>query len=211
MAEDRTIARRPTPTVLAGRLVVLEPLELSRHAEGLSSVALDPDLWRWTQDRITGPADLERYLAAAAAEAEVGRQLPFVLRWRPTGAWIGMTRYLNIEPFHRRLEIGHTWLARAWQRRGANVEAKLLLLRHAFEELGYRRVEFKTHAENAAARAALEGIGAVFEGVFRRHMSMPDGSVRDSAYYAVVDLDWPRVRAHLEARLAAHLGEADGT
>jgi len=195
-------ARLPAAVVLTGRLVALEPLDLARHVEGLAAVALDPNLWRWTQDRIADRADPERYLTTAAAEAAVGRQLPFVIRWRATDHWIGMSRYLAIEPTHRRLEIGHSWVASPWQRRGANLEAKLRLLRHAFDDLGYRRVEFKTHAANAAARAALEGIGAVFEGIFRRHMAMPDGTVRDSAYYAIVDLDWPRVRAQLEARIA---------
>lgn len=199
-------ARVPSPIVLSGRLVVLEPLDRTVHEEGLAAVALEPSLWRWTHDRLVERADLDRYLATAEAEARAGRQVPFVLRWRASGELVGMTRYLAVEPLHRRLEIGYTWVARAWQRQGANLEAKLLLLRHAFDDLGYRRVEFKTHADNTASRAALEGIGAVFEGVFRRHMSMPDGSVRDSAYYAVTDLDWPRVRSLIEARLAGHLG-----
>jgi RimJ/RimL family protein N-acetyltransferase len=203
-------ARLPAPVVLTGRLVALEPLDLARHMDGLSAVALDPNLWRWTQDRIADRADLERYLTTAAAEAAVGRQLPFVIRWRATDQWIGMSRYLAIEPTHRRLEIGHSWVASAWQRRGANLETKLLLLRHAFDDLGYRRVEFKTHAANIPSRAALEGIGATLEGIFRRHMSMPDGSVRDSAYYSVVDLDWPRVRTHLETKVEAHIRAGEG-
>jgi RimJ/RimL family protein N-acetyltransferase len=114
---------------------------------------------------------------------------------------IGSTRYLAIEPAHRRLEIGYTWLNPDWQKTAANSEAKLLMLAHAFERLGALRVEFKTDARNEPSRNALLGIGAQFEGIFRRHMLVKDGQRRDSAYYSVIVDEWPQVRAHLEARI----------
>lgn len=109
---------------------------------------------------------------------------------------------MTIAPEHRRLEIGWTWLGRAFQRTGANREAKLLQLTHAFETLGAQRVEFKTHARNVASRTALLGIGATFEGVLRHHAIMPDGSNRDSAFYGVIAPEWPAVKARLEGVVA---------
>ena len=117
------------------------------------------------------------------------------------GAPIGSTRYLNVRPEHRGLEIGWTWLTPATWRSGANAEAKLLLLEHAFERLGCIRVEFKTDAKNDRSRRALEALPAQFEGIFRKHMLVRGGELRDSAYYAIVDDEWPAVRANLERRL----------
>ena len=119
-----------------------------------------------------------------------------------SGRAIGSTRFMSIVPEHRRLEIGWTWVAPAWQRTGANREAKLLMLGHAFDTLGCRRVEFKTDSLNEPSRTALLGIGARFEGIFRNHMVMPDGRMRHSAYYSVIDDEWPAVRAGLERSLA---------
>jgi RimJ/RimL family protein N-acetyltransferase len=131
--------------------------------------------------------------------------LPFVTHELSTGRPIGMSRYMAIDPAHRRLEIGHTWVASDWQRRGFNAEAKLLMLAHAFETLGAHRVEFKTHAANDKARAGLLGIGATYEGLFRKHMVMPDGSFRDSAWYSIIHDEWPVVKPRLEAIVASHL------
>jgi RimJ/RimL family protein N-acetyltransferase len=130
--------------------------------------------------------------------------MPFAVVDRASGMAVGSTSYLAVVPEHERLEIGSTWLARRLWRTAANTEAKLLLLGHAFEALGAGRVEFKTDALNDRSRRALERLGARPEGVFRRHMVMPDGRRRDSAWYAVTLEDWPAVRARLEARLAAH-------
>lgn len=189
---------------LEGRIVRLETLDVDRHLAGLADVGLDAAIWRYTLDRPTSVDALRRYLETAHVERRAGRQLPFVTHLVATGRPVGMSRYLAIEPAHRRLEIGHTWVAPAWHRRGINLEAKLLMCHHAFEALGAHRVEFKTHARNDQARAGLAGIGATFEGVFRKHMVMPDGTFRDSAWYAIVDDDWPVVRRHMEGLLAAH-------
>jgi RimJ/RimL family protein N-acetyltransferase len=191
------------PVVLEGSRVRLEPLRAD-HLSELAEVAFDPGLWRWT---IMGPQDeagLRRWVDAALANAEAGTERPFATIDRATGRAIGSTRFLSIVPEHRRLEIGWTWVATAFQRSGANREAKLLQLTHAFETLGANRVEFKTHARNEQSRTALAGLGATFEGVFRNHMIMPDGSIRDSAYFSVIAEEWPAVKDGLAASLARY-------
>jgi RimJ/RimL family protein N-acetyltransferase len=179
-----------------GRIVRVEPLE-ERHREGLREAAeAEPHIHRYTNLYSFG---FDRWFdLALASETDV----PFVVcvDGRPAGS----TRYLNIEPLHRRTEIGWTWLGRPWWGSGANLETKYLLLRNAFERCGLMRVEFKTDARNLRVRGALLGIGGTFEGIFRKHMVLPD-SIRDSAWYAIVDDDWPRVKAHLEAKIAAHI------
>ncbi|MGH6719586.1 MAG: GNAT family N-acetyltransferase, partial [Alphaproteobacteria bacterium] len=127
---------------------------------------------------------------------------PFATIDRSSGRCIGSSRFLSIVPEHRRLEIGWTWVGTAFQRTGANREAKLLQLSHAFETLNANRVEFKTHSRNEGSRTALAGIGATFEGIFRNHMIMPDGSIRHSAYFSVIAEDWPEVKTRLQASLA---------
>ena len=151
-------------------------------------------------------AGLRRWFETALANAESGIERPFAAVDRASGRAIGSSRFLSIVPEHRRLEIGWTWVATAFQRTGANREAKLLQLTHAFETLGANRVEFKTHSGNERSRTALAGIGATFEGVFRSHMIMPDGSLRDSAYFSVIAEEWPRVKAGLVASLAVDHG-----
>ena len=152
-----------------------------------------------------GPQDeagLRRWLETALANAEAGTERPFATIDRASGRAVGSSRYMSIVPEHKRLEIGWTWVATSFQRTGANREAKLLQLTHAFETLGANRVEFKTHSGNERSRAALAGIGATFEGIFRQHMVMPDGSLRDSAYFSVIAPEWPEVKARLVAGLA---------
>lgn len=189
---------------LEGRIVRLEPMSIG-HLDGLMEVALDPAIWRWTITRPTDQAGLQAWMASALANRDAGTEHPWVTVDRETGRPIGSSRYLNIVLDHRRLEIGWTWVAPAWQRRGANREAKLLMLQHAFDALGCMRVEFKTDANNEKSRAALLGIGATFEGIFRRHMVMPDGRIRNSAYYSIVDTEWPAVRESLRESVDARV------
>jgi len=189
------------PVVLEGSLVRLEPLRRD-HLADLAEVAFDAPVWRWT---IMGEQDrpgLERWLETAVTNLESGLECPFATIDLASGRAIGSSRFLSIVPEHRRLEIGWTWIGTAYQRTGRNREAKLLQLTHAFETLGANRVEFKAHARNEPSRNALAGIGATFEGVFRQHMIMPDGSLRDSAYYSVISPGWPAVKAALERSLA---------
>jgi len=195
-----TVAARIEPVTLEGRIVRLEPLRLD-HVPGLAEVGLDPAIWRWTIARPQTEDDLRDWAEAAIRNRDAGTEFPFATIEASTGRPIGSSRYMSIVLEHRRLEIGWTWLAPAWQRSGANREAKLLMLTHAFETLGCRRVEFKTDSNNEPSRTALLGIGATFEGIFRKHMVMPGDGVRHSAWYSVIDDEWPEVRANLLRRL----------
>ena len=188
------------PVTLQGRIVRLEPLS-EAHLAGLAEVALDAGLWRWTVVQPHDLASLRDWLEGALRNREAGIEEPFATVDQATGRPIGSSRFMSIVPEHRRLEIGWTWVAPPWQRSGANREAKLLQLRHAFEVLGANRVEFKTDSLNEKANPALLAIGASFEGTFRNHMVMPGGRLRHSNYYSVTVEEWPRVRDALEASL----------
>jgi RimJ/RimL family protein N-acetyltransferase len=191
-----------TAPVLAGGLVRLEPLSPA-HADDLWQASRDARTWRWLP--IVQPADrtawdgwMDQALAAAAA----GTEIPFATVRKATGTAIGSTRFLALRPEHRSVEIGWTWLTpEAWGT-GANVEAKLLQLEHAFAGWGCRRVELKTDALNERARGAMEAFGATFEGIHRNHMLVRGGESRDSAWYSVLDAEWPVVRTTLRSRLS---------
>jgi RimJ/RimL family protein N-acetyltransferase len=188
---------------LEGRIVVVEPLAPG-HEEGLWAAAQDPEVWRWMPWHAAADREsFARWHADALERSASGLEAAFAVLGAGTGEPLGSTRYLNPRPEHRGVEIGWTWLARSAWGTGANPEAKLLLLRHAFETLGCMRVELKTDARNERSRAALEALPARFEGIFTKHMLVRDGDVRDSAWYAITDDEWPAVRANLERRLAA--------
>jgi len=188
-------------TRLEGRLIVLEPVEAG-HEAALREAAEDPVIWRWMQLDGSTRDGFDRWFAHALAENEAGRELPFVTVDRAIGRPIGSTRFLTLRPEHRGAEIGNTWLTPSMWSSGANIEAKLLMLEHAFKRCGAMRIEFKTDARNVESRRALEALPAAFEGVFRKHMLIHVG-VRDSAYYAITDEEWPAVKANLERRLQA--------
>ena len=190
-----------TPVALEGSRVRLEPLA-EHHLEALGQVAIDDAIWRWITALPMDEAGLRVWFDQAQANARAGTEVPFATVDAASGRAIGSTRFMSIAPEHRRLEIGWTWVGTAYQRTGANRAAKFLQLTHAFETLDAERVEFKTHARNEASRNALVGIGARFEGVLRHHTIMPDGSNRDSAFYSVLAVEWPAVKARLEASLA---------
>jgi RimJ/RimL family protein N-acetyltransferase len=189
-----------TAPTLEGRIVRLEPLR-PEHEEGLWSASRDPRTWRWLS--VVQPQthdEWHAFVQQALAAAEDGSEIPLVtIRGEEI---VGSTRFLALRPEHRSVEIGWTWLHPAAWGTGANVEAKYLQLQHAFESWGCRRVELKTDALNERSRGALEALGVTFEGVHRKHMLVRGGENRDSAWYSVVDDDWPAVRARLEARLA---------
>jgi len=192
------------PVTLAGSIVRLEPLSLD-HLEGLAEVAFDESIWRWTVVQPTEIGGLRDWVEAALAHRVDGSEMPFATVDVASGRPIGSSRFMSIVPEHRRLEIGWTWVAPEWQRKGANQEAKYLQLRHAFEELGANRVEFKTDSLNEKANPALLSIGATFEGTFRNHMIMPGGRLRHSNYYSVTREEWPDRKSKLESRIAGFL------
>jgi RimJ/RimL family protein N-acetyltransferase len=192
-----------TPRNLEGPTIRLEPLTPA-HLDGLCDAGLDPELWRLTVSRIRTRADMARYLDEALTEQRAGTALPFATVWRATGRVIGSTRFGNASPPNRRVEIGWTWLARPWQRTGANTEAKYLMLRQAFEQWGCIRVELKTSALNQRSRAAILRIGAREEGILRHHMINEDGSLRDSVFFSLLADEWPQAKGRLEGMLAAH-------
>jgi RimJ/RimL family protein N-acetyltransferase len=184
---------------LEGRLIALEPIR-EEHREPLRAAAADPVIWRWMQvDGSTG-VGFDRWFAHALGEAGAEREASFVTTEQKTGRALGSTRFLSLRPEHRGVEIGNTWLGRSAWSSGANIEAKLLMLEHAFERVGAMRVEFKTDARNVESRRALEALPATFEGIFRKHVLIHSG-IRDSAYYAITDDEWPAVKANLERRL----------
>lgn len=182
-------------------MVVLEPME-ARHEAGLFEAARDPGIWRWLPSDASGSREAFReWFEEALAASAAGAECAFVTLDAGNGAPIGSTRYLTLRPEHRGLEIGWTWLSPAAWGTGANAEAKLLMLGHAFETLGCMRVEFQTNARNGRSRAALEALPAAFEGVFRKHKIVQRGEIRDSAYYSIVDDEWPAVAENLRRRL----------
>jgi len=187
-----------TPT-LVGELVRLEPLEES-HLDDLWEAARDPRTWRWlTPVPPTTKGAFDEIYGLALSARAAGVELPLVTTCHKRV--VGSTRYLALRPEHRSIEIGWTWLHPDVWGTGVNVEAKYLMLRHAFEELGCRRVELKTDALNERSRGAMEAMGATFEGVHRQHMLVRGGENRDTAWYSVLDNEWEGVRAGLERRV----------
>jgi N-acetyltransferase len=187
------------PLSLHGRHVRLEPLA-PEHADALEAAAADGQQYRLWYTSVPGPGEAPAYIATALAQQAQGRALPFVVR-DAAGAIVGSTRYCNVEPAHRRVEIGYTWYAARVQRTALNTEAKRLLLAHAFEALACIAVEFRTHWHNRRSRAAIERLGAKQDGVLRNHLIMPDGTLRDTVVYSVIASEWPTVRRGLDWRL----------
>jgi RimJ/RimL family protein N-acetyltransferase len=188
------------PVTLRGTVVRLEPLTMD-HLPALSRAGLEPELWRWIPTPVTTSDEMRAYVLTALDEQRRGVSLPFAIIGQPSDEVIGSTRYANIDANHRRLEIGWTWLTQSHQRTGANTEAKLLLLAHAFESLGAIRVEFKTDALNDKSREALLRIGAVEEGTFRKHVVTASGRVRDTVYFSIINTEWPATKARLTGLL----------
>jgi RimJ/RimL family protein N-acetyltransferase len=189
------------PVTLTGRSVRLEPLNLA-HLDDLCAVGLDPELWRWIPNQVTTRKEMRSYIETALREQAAGASLPFAVVHLESGRAIGSTRYGAVNLANQRVEIGWTWYARAFQRTPVNTECKLLLLTHAFERLALIRVEFKTDALNDKSRNALLRIGAVQEGIFRKHLICESGRIRDTVYFSILDTEWPEKKRALEAKLA---------
>ncbi len=189
------------PVTLAGTHVRLEPMA-EAHLDDLRAAAADGELWKLWYTSVPDPASTGTWIAAALKQRAQTGTMPFVIHRIGDGRVVGATRYLNVAAEHRRLEIGHTFYARSVQRTAVNTEAKLLLLTHAFETLGCLGVELRTHHMNHASRRAIERLGARLDGILRSHQLMPDGSLRDTCVYSILDREWPAVRNHLTFRLA---------
>ncbi|MGQ0587441.1 MAG: GNAT family N-acetyltransferase [Gammaproteobacteria bacterium] len=190
-----------SPVTLEGRRVRLEPLSLA-HLPALQAAGAHDELWPYFVWSFAAPEAMKRFVETALADQQAGTALPFAIIEVATGETVGSTRFGAIDRHHRRAECGWTWLTPARQRGPLNTEMKYLMLRHAFEVLGWLRVEFKTDALNAKSRRALERIGATQEGIFRNHMVMHTGKIRDSVWFSVIDRDWPRVKRQLEQLMA---------
>lgn len=190
-----------SPVTLRGSMVRLEPLTTD-HATRLAAVGLQAGLWRLQPRSVASLADMEEYINQALSEQACQLSLPFAIVRHADDAMIGSTRLMDFAPVHRRVEIGATWLVRAAQRTGANVEAKLLLLSHAFDTIGVQKVVFKTETLNVQSRAAILALGAMEEGVFRKHLIAESGRARDMVYFSILDDEWPAIRDRLRARLA---------
>jgi N-acetyltransferase len=188
------------PITLAGRAVRLEPLRESHH-DGLCEIGLDEDLWKVIPYRVTTPSEMAEYIGKARAAEQAGSVLAFATIEIASGKPVGSTRFMNIDVGNRRVEIGSTFIGKAWQRTVVNTEAKYLMLRHAFETWHCFRVELKTDVLNQRSRAAILRIGAKEEGTLRRHTITWSGRVRDTVYFSIIDSEWPGVKANLERRL----------
>ena len=190
------------PVTLRGRHVTLEPLE-ERHAPGIFEAMQDEEVCRYLAWPPPSALDETRAFVRDARDLTArGQCVAFAQIWNATGAAIGSTRYLDLRPKDRQIEIGSTFLGRAYWRTPANTEAKYLLIRHAFESLGCVRVALKTDGRNTRSQAAIERLGAVREGVLRKHMNVR-GYQRDTVYYSILETEWPAENARLEERLGA--------
>ena len=187
------------PVSLSGAHVRLEPLSQA-HGDGLTAAARDGDLWKIWYTAIPKPEDMVKEIDRRLGLQKSGAMLPWTV-FDADGEIAGMTTYMNVDAANRRVEIGSTWYARRVQRSGLNTEAKLLLLRHAFEKLDCIAVEFRTHFFNHQSRRAIERLGAKQDGIFRNHQIAPNGTLRDTVVFSIIASEWPTVKAHLNYQL----------
>ncbi|MCZ6874873.1 MAG: GNAT family protein [bacterium] len=189
-----------SPITLEGRHVRLEPLAIDHH-DRLVEAAADGSLWELRVTTVPPPEEMAGFIKTILYAREQEHEVPFTILHKPSGRVVGLTRFLDIDPPHRKVEIGGTWLAESWQRSAINTEAKFLLLRHAFEAWACIRVQFVTDVLNDRSRAALLRIGAKEEGILRYEMIMRDGRYRDSVCFSIIEPEWPAVKAALQAKL----------
>jgi RimJ/RimL family protein N-acetyltransferase len=185
---------------LVGTSVTLIPLAKS-HAEALVDAAADGELWKLWFTSVPNAETVHAYIDFAFSEKELGRALPFVVICNNTREIIGTTRYCNADSKNQRVEIGHTWYAKHYQRTSVNTECKLLLLTHAFEQLDAIAVEFRTSWYNHASRTAIARLGAKQDGVLRNHQKLPDGSYRDTVVFSIINQEWPAAKNNLLFKL----------
>lgn len=188
------------PIHLEGERVTLEPLTVEHHDELVEAVK-DGELWKLWFTRVPSPGQMGEEIATRLRRLDEGTMIPLVLRSAPTGQVLGMTTYYDPDVANRNIEIGYTWMRASVQGSGVNAEAKLLMLRHAFEVIGCERVELRAHHMNQPSRRAIERLGAHLDGVLRRHTLLPNGTWRDTCVYSILKYEWPAVEMGLLARL----------
>ena len=190
-----------SPVILNGKYVRLEPMT-EDHIPGLAEIGVGQTFWDFMlYGRMDSVENMRNWVMDILSRAQNGTDLPFVAIHLASGKVAGATRYLNIMPKDRGLEIGGTWYGTEYQRTPVNTECKYLLLTHAFERLGCIRVQLKTDLRNVRSQNAIERIGAKREGILRNHMILPSGQFRDSVFYSILDSEWPEVKKRLEAIL----------
>jgi RimJ/RimL family protein N-acetyltransferase len=189
------------PVVLSGKYVTLEPLS-EAHIPELAQAGKDPSIWRFMlYGEVTTQVKMKAWVEDMLSRKKAGTDQPFAVRHIGTGKLAGATRYMEIRPAHRGLEIGGTWYGTEFQRTPVNTESKYLMLKHAFETLGAIRVQFKADARNERSLKAIERIGAAWEGILRNHMILENGTYRDSVYFSIIEREWPAVKLRLEEML----------
>ncbi|MCE9647959.1 MAG: GNAT family N-acetyltransferase [Chloroflexi bacterium] len=194
------------PLILTGKFVRLEPMTKA-HIPGLAKIGVGQNFWDFMlYGRMDSEEDMRSWVMDIVSRGEKGTDLPFTVVHLASGRIAGATRYLNITPKDRGLEIGGTWYGPEFQRTAVNTECKYLLLRHAFETLGAIRVQLKSDLRNERSQRAMERIGAKREGVLRNHMILPDGRYRDSVYYSILDSEWGQIKKNLEEMLTRSYG-----
>ena len=189
------------PVTLTGKHVRLEPLS-EAHVPGLAEIGVGRDFWHFMlYGDMNSEADIRNWVLDIMSRGQRGTDLPFAVIHLASERVAGATRFLNIVPKDRGLEIGGTWYGTEFQRSAVNTECKYLLMTHAFEKLRVIRVQLKTDLINERSQRATERLGAKKEGVLRNHMILPDGRIRDSVFYSILDTEWPEVKKNLEAMM----------
>lgn len=191
--------------VLSHPNVELRPLEAA-HTDDLIDAVTPGEIWRAWYARVPAPERMAEEIENRLALHRGGTLAPWTVIDPTDGRAVGMTTYRNLDPEHRRLEIGSTWVGQRTQGSAVNPAMKLLLLQRAFEELSCIAVEFRTHWHNRQSRAAIAKLGAKQDGVLRQHMILPDGTLRDTVVFSILDSEWPAVRRGLQERLAGRAG-----
>jgi RimJ/RimL family protein N-acetyltransferase len=187
------------------RWVSLEPLSRN-HIPEIAAAAADGDVGALWFTAAPSPDTAAAWVDQMTALQETDEGVTYVIRRRTDGAVVGSSSFVHVDAVNRRLEIGYTWYSGSAQRTGVNTETKLVMLSHAFDDLGCVAVEFRTHFFNQASRAAIERLGAKLDGILRSHQLLPDGSRRDTVVYSILDIEWPAVRTNLKFRLSRYDG-----
>lgn len=199
MSAPAASAGWPAPVELRGVHATLVPLA-AEHVGALSGAVRDGELWNLWYTAVPPPERMAAEIARRLGLQAAGQMTPFTVL-DEDGTPVGMTTYMNVDPVHRRVEIGSTWYARRVQRTPLNTECKWMLLRHAFEALDCIAVEFRTHRLNTQSRRAIERLGAQLDGILRAHQRAADGSLRDTAVYSITAAEWPTIHRHLQHQL----------